>query len=692
MASSARIDELLQKFGENPRRYFAPLANEYRKLGDVDQAIALCREHLADQPGHMSGHIVYGQALFEKGELVEAQRVFETALALDPENLIALRHLGDISRAYGDPERAREWYQRVLEADPRNEEILAQIEALAAVSSIDVPAIGPPSSGAFASVAFESAGADEPAQSDDTTAAAAADYVPTAEGEPWSAEPERASSSEAPTEHAAAARADEAGEAPADAAAPDGSDDEFRIELEEPALAAPDDHSASGAGADVPGLTTSYPEHHGGFDGSAFAGMTADESPDAERNDAWLRGDEPAEEGAATLQFDEAVQADEPDVFTMDTLELVVPGELVVPAEPVAQESGAAESAEADNAGPRGDELPATSGAEVHAAHGMVEETPEAFVTETMAELYLQQGFRDAALDVYHKLLVQQPHDDALRVRVARLEAERDSAAEAASSRAAVEELADARRPSDRTHDGPTIRELFALVASRRVSARPSRERQGTEHAHFAGASAGAGETMVPLVIPAAAGDEPPVGLDLAPEPDGEDVGDPHRDLSPGWRSEQSPADAADAYDGQADAGAGDRSGSPGTTGAATPASLDELFGRAPAAADEQGTSALSNVYAEAAQPGSPPEQAPPAPDGPTLDQFFRETPRTAEAARRASSFSFDEFFAAPPSPPPAPPEPEQSEAAAEPAAPADDSAARDIEQFNAWLEGLKQK
>ena len=64
MANSARIDELKKKFDENPRRYFAPLANEYRKAGDPDQAIAICREFLPQQPGHMSGHIVYGQALF----------------------------------------------------------------------------------------------------------------------------------------------------------------------------------------------------------------------------------------------------------------------------------------------------------------------------------------------------------------------------------------------------------------------------------------------------------------------------------------------------------------------------------------------------------------------------------------------------------------------------------------------------
>ena len=39
----------------------------------------------------MSGHIVYGQALYELGRHEEAKAVFETALSLDPENLIALQ-------------------------------------------------------------------------------------------------------------------------------------------------------------------------------------------------------------------------------------------------------------------------------------------------------------------------------------------------------------------------------------------------------------------------------------------------------------------------------------------------------------------------------------------------------------------------------------------------------------------------
>jgi tetratricopeptide (TPR) repeat protein len=123
MATSARLEELKKKFEENPRRYFAPLANEFRKQGDLTQAIALCRTHLPNQTGHISGHIVLAQALFEARAFPESRQVFEQALELDPENLIALRTLGDIARELGDTPVARRWYERVLEADPRNDEI-----------------------------------------------------------------------------------------------------------------------------------------------------------------------------------------------------------------------------------------------------------------------------------------------------------------------------------------------------------------------------------------------------------------------------------------------------------------------------------------------------------------------------------------------------------------------------------------
>ncbi|MGH7709684.1 MAG: tetratricopeptide repeat protein, partial [Gemmatimonadaceae bacterium] len=150
MATSARLEELKQKFNENPRRYFAPLANEHRKLGDLEQAITLCRTHLPQQPQHVSGHIVLAQALFEAGNTPDARQAFEVALDLDPENLIALRFLGDIARGQGDHLTARHWYERVLDADPRNDEIARLVR------EIDNGAAAP------AAMAEQSAAADTP--------------------------------------------------------------------------------------------------------------------------------------------------------------------------------------------------------------------------------------------------------------------------------------------------------------------------------------------------------------------------------------------------------------------------------------------------------------------------------------------------------------------------------------------------
>ena len=145
MTPSERIDELKKRYEENPRRFFASLANEYRKAGDLEQAIALCQMHLADQPANMNGHVVYGQALFESGRFDEAKTTFEVAITLDPENLIALRHLGDIACTNGANDQAREWYGRVLDADPRNHEIIALLAQLTkeAKKAEDAAAVAP---------------------------------------------------------------------------------------------------------------------------------------------------------------------------------------------------------------------------------------------------------------------------------------------------------------------------------------------------------------------------------------------------------------------------------------------------------------------------------------------------------------------------------------------------------------------
>src|SRR5438552_14383367 len=134
-----RLRELQEKFEENPRRYFAPLANEYRKGGQPKRAIEICRSQLAQMPGHMSGQIVYGQALYEAGEFEEARQVFERALTLDPENLIALRTLGDMSLQRGNTTEAYRWYTRLLDADPKDTAVIALVSEIDASADAATP-------------------------------------------------------------------------------------------------------------------------------------------------------------------------------------------------------------------------------------------------------------------------------------------------------------------------------------------------------------------------------------------------------------------------------------------------------------------------------------------------------------------------------------------------------------------------
>src|SRR5690348_13334022 len=356
MAGPSRIDELRKKFDENPRRYFAPLANEYRKLGDFDQAIFICQEFLPQQPGHMSGHIVYGQALFDAGRHDEARTVLETALAVDPENLIALRHLGDIARAHGDNETARAWYRRVLESDPRNEEIAGILSAL---DVDDGPAA---TSAKPANAASSEASAEKlDIQSAMTSAAPGLDSVPAADpivDDPLTSAPAESTFDELAKLFTSA----EPAPAPA------------------PPAAAPADDSLGliHEGEDVLGRAA---EMHATPEPGALDGVSAGR-----------QGGEAAQQdgGGFSAPFLEALGSAEP------------PASEAAAPEPPAQAPVASESMAA--ASP-----PPTPPEETPDSREVATDPNAAFVTETMAELYLRQGHHELAVDVYRKLVASRP-------------------------------------------------------------------------------------------------------------------------------------------------------------------------------------------------------------------------------------------------------------------------------------------
>jgi len=667
MASSARIEELKKKFDENPRRYFAPLANEFRKTGDYDQAILICQEFLPQQPGHMSGHIVFGQALFEAGRLDEARTVFETALTLDPENLIALKHLGDISRAGGDNDGARSWYRRVLDADPRNEEIASVL------ASLDEPA----------TVAWTSP----------TPRSMSA--VPGQESRPGAA-PERTAENpletappEAPLPDfdamlsAAAAKGAPSNAPDSTPAAQDASD---VIELEDTELnfdasrQPPNDDLGVERSIETPmgfeSMTTSAPSREPAFptlDGLETTSLTppesapnADESAGHETPAARDRGHQPTEGSDSSLDSFELASSDEPAASAPAGRQ----------AEAVVRETSAPEQ-HRDESG----QASRTSGS-------------SGFVTETMAELYVQQGHYGEAVAVYQQLVQRYPGDEVLRARLVELETKLAETTvelpiagdEAASSREEVPEAAaemyEPELPEEEAFaapatpvagsrrlaaDTPSIREFLSAIAAMQPAARDA---------------AYASDDAPPE--PDESGHDADGATSAAPEDNGvvDDIAfDGTESLGEVATEIHATADDVEpepVHDEPYEEPVRDESSVRG--------SIDALFTGAEASNDdEEAASRLADAFSQNVADDEPPMAGQPArraQDELSLDHVFRE--RSGAADRGQPAFSFDQFFS-------------QSATERTSNAPADQPGAPtgspddDIQQFNAWLEGLKK-
>ncbi len=81
-------------------------------------AVELCKNHLAEEPHCISGRLIYATALYRAGQTEAASDQYFLVLARDPENIVALKYLGDIAFAAGDELSAMSGYKKILEIDP----------------------------------------------------------------------------------------------------------------------------------------------------------------------------------------------------------------------------------------------------------------------------------------------------------------------------------------------------------------------------------------------------------------------------------------------------------------------------------------------------------------------------------------------------------------------------------------------
>ena len=93
-------------------------AEEYLEQGEYSKAIELCEKNIGSDPNLLSAKMIYALALVGKNRTADATEQLFQVLSLDPDNLAALKLLGDIQFKQDDFVSSMASYGRILEIDP----------------------------------------------------------------------------------------------------------------------------------------------------------------------------------------------------------------------------------------------------------------------------------------------------------------------------------------------------------------------------------------------------------------------------------------------------------------------------------------------------------------------------------------------------------------------------------------------
>ncbi|HET7296766.1 MAG TPA: tetratricopeptide repeat protein, partial [Gemmatimonadales bacterium] len=395
MAYTSEIEKLEKRWAENPKgRNFAPLADAYRKAGELDRALELCKAGLDLHPDYVSAHIVYARCLIDQKNDAGASEVFRKVLALDPENVLALKILADIAERGGRFDEAVEWLGRLLNADPMNGDAAEALVRAKAKAAQAVPKV--------------------------TAAEPVVRLVP------------------APTP--ASAPAPRSSEPPPPPLPPPPAPPALVVE-----------HVSEGPPAPVLDVKAA-PSDIETFDGTLDFNAVAHDAARADglevQEEVELKPQDLVVEGLARSPFDSGqfprpAEAEAPSDEVPVELPLIMPDDLGPPFAPEAESPSpspfpppaAPEAPPAPAPAPVTGRVPTASGTrgsgvggappaavalsdDDGAADTAALSRAEPVLTETMAELYLRQGHADDALRVYQALLGQRPGDARLRARV----------------------------------------------------------------------------------------------------------------------------------------------------------------------------------------------------------------------------------------------------------------------------------
>jgi len=129
-----RLTQLRAKWEADPTsRVFLQLAEEYRHLGRVKDALAVLEKGLKEHPGYLSALVAKGRCHLELRDGEAARSVLERVVKQDATQMVANKLLVRAYLETGEPGKARErldLYSLLNDSDPEIEELRRRIKAM----------------------------------------------------------------------------------------------------------------------------------------------------------------------------------------------------------------------------------------------------------------------------------------------------------------------------------------------------------------------------------------------------------------------------------------------------------------------------------------------------------------------------------------------------------------------------------
>jgi len=142
-----RLTQLRSRWEADPAsRIFLQLAEEYRHLGRLHEALAVLEAGLKEHPGYLSALVAKGRCLLELGSAEPAREVLERVVRQDATQAVANKLLVRAYLETGQAERARErldLYSLLHDGDPEIEELRGRIRRLDAAGKAEPPRPSP---------------------------------------------------------------------------------------------------------------------------------------------------------------------------------------------------------------------------------------------------------------------------------------------------------------------------------------------------------------------------------------------------------------------------------------------------------------------------------------------------------------------------------------------------------------------